>query len=134
MNGENDGKPMKPPIKIPWIWVVKNPIFGNPPIASRWPFEMLALHPDILEVIRSCEKFLRKQRRRLPPELCDSWKQLRRAHQEKSHIDMGIKMEIKLHGIKTGWWFRLSFTFNPYLEKITQLTNMLETGWFNHQL
>ena len=33
----------------------------------------------------------------------------------------------------TGWRFQIIFYFHPYLGKIPILTNIFQTGWFNHQ-
>ena len=32
------------------------------------------------------------------------------------------------------WWFHFCFYVHPYLGKISNLSNILQMGWFNHQL
>ena len=31
------------------------------------------------------------------------------------------------------WWFQLFCYFHPYLGKISNLANIFQVGWFNHQ-
>ena len=33
----------------------------------------------------------------------------------------------------TGWWFQIFFIFHPYLGKWSNLTDIFQMGWFNHQ-
>jgi len=42
---------------------------------------------------------------------------------------------LKLLGIPySGWWFQISFIFTTIWGKISNLTNIFQMGWFNHQL
>ena len=35
---------------------------------------------------------------------------------------------------ETGWWFQIFVIFTPNLGKCSNLTNIFQMGWFNHQL